>query len=485
MMNDQQKLAFVHKMSKLALQHLSAPVQHLDQGGMILPTASIGSSANGISATGQMVGTQNGLNPSSQGIGGAVNSVLGTSNNYQPTGATITPGTNAGQLNTAYTNAQTGLNSATGLANNAVEGGNQGLASQQFLTGQLTNEALGNGPNPAQAALNQNTGNNIASQAALMAGQRGASANAGLLARQAGQQGAAIQQNAVGQAATLQAQQQLAAQNALQGLAGTQVGQTQNAVQLQNQVAQNEQNILQGANTSANNAAVSMQGNINNNNAAIATGNQAANANTVAGIGGAIGSVVGGIASLFAKGGVVGKPSMPLPKHLHSMAKIFHPHYAEGGMAWQPSVPVVSPIMDLGGAKTAEQPLKQLSVPNLSFGSGDEGEDEESMGPQTLAGGPQDAGGITAPAVGLGVAAPETMLAARGGKVESKLKAGGKVPGKPKVGHDDYDNDVVDAKLSPGEVVIDLNTLKDKGKLGQMARFVAANIERKKAGRKA
>jgi hypothetical protein len=87
----------------------------------------------------------------------------------------------------------------------------QGLAAQQqALAQQYQDIAAGKGPNPAQAALNQSTGQNVANQAALMAGQRGAGSNIGLLARQAAQQGAATQQQAVGQGATLQAQQALA-----------------------------------------------------------------------------------------------------------------------------------------------------------------------------------------------------------------------------------------------------------------------------------
>ncbi len=99
------------------------------------------------------------------------------------------------------------------------------LGQQQATAGQLQGIANGTGPNPAQAALNNATGQNIASQAALMAGQRGAGANVGLMARQAAQQGAGIQQQAVGQGAEMQAQQQLAALGQLSGqqqaMAGT------------------------------------------------------------------------------------------------------------------------------------------------------------------------------------------------------------------------------------------------------------------------
>ncbi len=120
---------------------------------------------------------------------------------------------------------------------NAAISGLQGLTNQQqALMGQqqgtaeqYQNIANGTGPNPAQAALNQSTGQNVANQAALMAGQRGAGSNIGLLAREAAQQGAATQQQAVGQAATMQAQQQLAG---LSGLAQQQaaIGATQNAL---------------------------------------------------------------------------------------------------------------------------------------------------------------------------------------------------------------------------------------------------------------
>lgn len=92
----------------------------------------------------------------------------------------------------------------------------QALAEQQQgLVGQYQDIAAGRGPNPAMAMLNQQTGQNVANQAALMAGQRGAGANVGLMARQAAQQGAATQQQAVGQGATMQAQQQLNALGAI------------------------------------------------------------------------------------------------------------------------------------------------------------------------------------------------------------------------------------------------------------------------------
>jgi hypothetical protein len=382
MMTLQQKLDFVHKQTKLALEH----VQHFDTGGTALGGPST-------------VGTQNASN--SQGIGGAIGSVLGTNSNFQASGANINQGTNTAQLNQAYSGAQNALGQGNNLTNTLNPGVTQGANTQNTLTQQLQNEALGKGPNPAQTALNQNTGQNIAQQAALAASTRGAGANAGLVAQNAGQQGGALQQQAVGQEATNAAQQQLNAQNQLQNLAATQVGQGTNAVQAGNVAQQGEQNILQGANTAANQQSVSQQENINTTNAQTAAANASNNGGLFGGIGNAIGSIGKAIGSIFAEGGEV-------PTHLAQMAAIYHPHLV-------------------------------------------------GMPPQA---------------------------AAYGGNMQGELKSGGKVPGKAPIPHDDYGNDTVDAKLTPGEVVIDLNTLKDKGELGKKARFVAQNIERKKMGRK-
>lgn len=118
---------------------------------------------------------------------------------------------------------------------NAINGYNQfnqNLATEQALNAQLGNIAAGQGPNPAQAMLNTATGQNVNNQAALMAGQRGAGANVGLIARQNALQGAGVQQTSAGQGAQLQAQQSLGAlgqQAGLQGAMGNQITAQQNA----------------------------------------------------------------------------------------------------------------------------------------------------------------------------------------------------------------------------------------------------------------
>lgn len=157
-------------------------------------------------------------------------------------------------------------------AQHALQNQTDVFGQQQQLANQLQQRAMGAGPNPALEQLRQQTAANTANQAALMASQRGAGANTGLLARQAAMQGAANQQASVGQAATMQANQQIAAQQqlaqqqqAMQSAAGQQAGQLQNqyqatgAQQLQAQANINQaianQNNAQIANTQQANAA--------------------------------------------------------------------------------------------------------------------------------------------------------------------------------------------------------------------------------------
>lgn len=107
-----------------------------------------------------------------------------------------------------------GTNSAVG-----VNGQNPYTAIQPWqdvsggLSQQYVNEAAGKGPNPAQLQYQQNA-NNIAQQQAQSYAQNRA-LNPGLAARQAGNTGANVQQNAASGAGVQQAQQQLAAQQQL------------------------------------------------------------------------------------------------------------------------------------------------------------------------------------------------------------------------------------------------------------------------------
>jgi hypothetical protein len=254
-MDLQKKLEFVHKQTKLALEH----VKHYDAGGVTSNTA------NG-------------------GLAGLLTPQSGYS-------AQLAPTTN---LNYAPTVDTSGAAAQNGQIVNGAVGAEQGLA------GQLGQISTGVGPNPAQTMLNQATGQNVANTAALQAGQRGAASNVGLIARQAGQQGAATQQGAVGQAASLQSQQQLNAINA--------------QAALQNQIAQQglgEQGVQSGVYGTATGANAAQNAtNVNNYaqaqgiNAQTAQANAAANQKTAGGLFGAAGSILG---SIFYKGGEVEK----------------------------------------------------------------------------------------------------------------------------------------------------------------------------------
>ncbi len=255
---------------------------------------------------------------------------------FQAAAANIVQPSTAAQANQAYNQTQAGLSQQQQFINSlqAQNGiGNQQnvFNQQQQLAQALQNQAMGLGPNPAQDALNAATGTNVANQAALMAGQRGAGANAGLIARQAAQQGAATQQQAAGQSATMQAQQQIAAQEALQNqqqnmanLATQQVGQQGNAITGYNQAAQGQQGQILGGIQGQNNANVAMISNDNSTNSGVAQTNANNTAKTQQGF---LGSVGGAGAKVlgFAGGGEV-------PSHLYSMSEIYHPgSFKQGG----------------------------------------------------------------------------------------------------------------------------------------------------------
>lgn len=166
--------------------------------------------------------------------------------------ASVSSGYNQQELDAAKANTNAAYAQQKALVDMLNKQNMGAYAGQNALAGQLQQQALGQGPNPAQAMLAQATAQNVAQQNAMMAGQRGTSANAGLIGRQAAMQGANIQQNAALQGATMQAQQQLAAQQQLQQLYGTQAGQLQGGIGMQNQLAQNQQNMIGSAISGAN-----------------------------------------------------------------------------------------------------------------------------------------------------------------------------------------------------------------------------------------
>lgn len=143
-----------------------------------------------------------------------------------------------GQINQLI-NPVTKDQAAQGLAQqqnfvNALQAQN-GIGNQNAAFQQYQNMANGTGPNVAQAQLAQATQQNVANQAAMAAGQRGASQNVGMMARGAANQGMNAQQQSAGQAATLGAQQQVQGIQGMANIAGQQVTNQGGAIQNLNQ----------------------------------------------------------------------------------------------------------------------------------------------------------------------------------------------------------------------------------------------------------
>lgn len=328
---------------------------------------------------------------------------------------------------------------------------NQANQGQDALAQALTNQANGQGPNPALAQLKQTTNANANQAAGLVASQRGL--NPGEAARLGSQAQVTANQTAGGQAATTAAQQQLAAESGLESVYGQQenaASQNANVVGGQNLTAQGLNQSTQQANTNAVNTTT---GGLLN------------------GIGGALGLAKGGKVENPKLSTVPGKDRFKgniMPSHLKAVSDIYHGNkFADGGTAISG---------ENFGAIAAPPPLLQSDYVQAA---------------KTAPGkAPRPAGGDSAdeaeaaPAAATPEASPDlgnlgSLQGTSFGASTAGWQKGGNVPGKPKVGHDAYKNDTVSAKLTPGEVVIDLDTMKDKGPIGDAARMLAQHIQEK------
>lgn len=310
--------------------------------------------------------------------------------------------------------------------------------NQNSLTGQLQDAAAGKGPNPAQAMLAQSTGANVANQAALMAGQRGAGANVGLIARQAAQQGAATQQQAAGQGATLDAQQQIAARGQLQQqLAGQQAAGLQ-AQQGAAQTALGNQGITTSALTNAGQQGTQLAG-------------------QAMGIQGAAGQQ----ANQYQHQAVTG---------------------ALGGLG--------SALQTGLGSTGGATPTAQYSNPQISSYAA--GGDVQKSSPKSAAGKFMStlfmAHGGAVPAMvspGERYLSPKEVEKVAKGKKEP-MKAGERIPGKAKVdgAKNSYRNDTVAKTLETGGIVLPRSVTQAKNPAKEAAKFVNAILAKKKGLRK-
>lgn len=464
-------------------------VEHFDTGGTVpgtsttLPasTPSVISSISGSNGIG-------GLNAPPAQFGAQM--AQGISSEFTPQ--------NSFQASTAptdYTNYQGAL--ATG-ANNSAQGygTEQSLQQQQQgLSNELQGVANGTGPNPAQAQLAQATGTNVANQAALMAGQRGAASNVGLLARQAAQQGAATQQQAVGQGATLESQQQL---NAL-GAIGSQQANQQAANVAEQNANTNLYNVSAGAQNAQNANTISNYNNAQTLNAATAQNNTNAVGATESGLLGGVGSLV---SSLFSKGGEV--DYAPVRMAGGGEMKTATPQVSSTGrnVTGSPGGGTFSgldPSSMMGGNSEAT-PMPSTSLGTTSSmgnGLGDMASNTPSGMMAAKGGnvcrGPHEshvanylyAKGGPVPAM---VSPGERYLSPRDVKqvVEqgaNPLKLGTEIPGKAKVKGDSLKNDIIPRTLEDGGCVLPRHITRKKDP-DKASLFVHQSIHMKKPGGK-
>lgn len=394
------------------------------------------------------------------GLVSGVSSLMGGGANnsgFQAQSTYVAPPVDQNNLNAAYGQAQSAVGQQQDLAN-ALAGQN-GIQNQSNVYNQLQGVANGTGPNPAAAQLAQATSANTANQAALMAGQRGSGANVGLLARQAAQVGAANQQNSIGQAATLQSQQQLNALGQLGGLSTQQVAQQQNAVSGLNSAAQGLSGQALNSYLTSQGQAVQQQGNINSTNAALA----AQNAKTSSGfLGGALNGIGGGVLSGVLGGGggdagigglVGGGDAIGAVGQLAPLAMLA----AEGGMVPNPKVEAVASADRFKGALAPHiEHMARIYHPQ-KFAAG--GKVNAIMSPGEVYLSPGKAKEV-----------------AKDGK--NPIKEGEKIPGKPKVSGNSYENDVVPKKLEEGGVVIPNSIMQSEDPAGAAADFVKKLVEK-------
>ena len=423
---------------------------------------------------------------------GAIGGLIGVGGGASGTGiagpqqANITAPTNSQQVGQAYTGTQNALNSQNALLS-ALQGQN-GLGNQSQVYGQLQGIASG-AVNPAQAQFAQNTNQNVANQAALMAGQRGANQNVGLIARQAAQQGAATQQQAVGQEAAQQATNQInaigAAGNLATTMAGQQIGQTNANTQAQQSEQSNLLNALQGYNTNQ----VASQASVNKANAGLAQtqmqGQQGLIGGVLNGAGAVAGAAQGGEIRRMADGGDAAPfsgSSNPASGSSGPTSKfgqfikgaVGTGQQSQGGNNNQ--IPTTGPGALQQGMSSAIQGFAKRikGAPAAPASAGPvAGGPVASMAPAAVS---------AAPA---GSALSLATLGAAHGGMANDFRAGGKVKAdsaneKAVAKGNNYSNDKIPAVLSEHEIVLPRSVTLSKDPVRESAKFVAKVIAKRK-----
>lgn len=400
--------------------------------------------------------------------------MAGSGNQPQPGQAAITNPVEAGQIANSYGATQASFKQQQDLLN-ALQG-QHGVQNQSNVYNQLQGVANGTGPNPAQAMLAQQTGQNVANQAAMAAGQRGAAGNVGLMARQAAQAGGNLQQQAVGQGATMQAQQSLNAIGQAGGMATTmanqQQQQTNNNTQSQMGFNQNLMNAQQGTNANA----VASQNSVNAGNAAMNLQQQNQGAQLAGNVTGAIGTALGTLAtktpavtpaptpdgtqsgsggggqrvSALAAGGAVENPQGQQSPQVPAVQP-------------NPPMPSMASLLD-AEAQTPAQPITAMSTPVASGAPQYGGTVGHMMAKGGLAKPMYAAGGPVAALVSPGEKYLPPQAVAEVAKGKDPIQMGRTIPGTPKVkgAKNSYANDTVPATLEEGGIVLPRSVTQSK-----------------------
>jgi len=388
--------------------------------------------------------------------------------NYKPTPITVTSPISQDQVNQLYGQTQTGLNQQQALLTALAQ--QHGLQNQSNVYNQLSNVAAGQGPNPALAQLANTTGQNVQQQAAMMAGQRGAGQNVGLMARQAAQAGGNIQQQATGQAAALQAQQQMNALSQMGGMANQQAQQQLNAQNAYNQALLANQAQGIGAITNQNQQAIAQQNAINQMNAQQAAGQQQMQGQVIGGLmqgagalaGTMFGGPAGGMAGAAAgqalapmAGQVLGSSTRGMTMQNEAEGGLIKTKYAEGGDV---PTPDVNPVQQI---QSGPQSMfgRFLANPQASFAKG--GKVPAMVSPGEVYLKPN-----------------EVQQVAQGA---NPMHVGEKIPGQPKVDDNKnrYENDTVPKTLDEGGIVLPRSVTQSNDPDTKARQFVA-NILNKK-----
>lgn len=413
--------------------------------------------------------------------GGISGNTGGAGMNYQAGSANLLNPATTEQANQQYQNAQTGLQGQQDFLK-AVQAQN-GLGNQSSVFNQMQGVANGTGPNPAQAMLANATGANVANQAALMAGQRGANQNVGMMTRQAAQQGATTQQQAAGQGAAMQANQSLGALGQMGSLATNQANQQANATNAYSNAAQGEQGQILGAITGQNNAQVGNMASQNQANSGISKelvkpqadffGNLMSSAGSAAMM--ADGGQVQGTTTL----NQVANPSQSGPRSFagsifNSMAP------TSNAMDESPSSKAGATVGKGLGTGISSVAKGISSVFNDDAGGAGGG----AMSSLTAPGG---ASMMTAMARGGAVPAmvspgekylsPDKAAKVAAGKADA-MKTGETIPGKPKVdgAKNSYANDTVPATLQEGGIVLPRSITQGEDAQKKAIAFVKAHF---------